>query len=140
MQEYDDTTERQAFLTSMCLDLERVNKDIAQLLKEREELTSNIIDALGHNHEGQKSYDYDVWKIEVKTPCVYTLDKKRYQEVYTLLPNQYNPVKESVSYSVDKKQFENALQEAPNAVRDILCEIVDKKPSKATVTLKERTA
>ena len=119
-------------------ELQKVNKQIAKLTLRKEELTQAIIDQLDHDHEGQKSYEFDLWKIEVKTPFVFSLDKKLYQSGKYSIPAEYNPIKESVSYSIDKKQCESFMKSAPKKVRDSLCELISKKPGKAAVTIKER--
>lgn len=138
MQEYDDTLERQQYLEESIKELECVNKKLAKLLVRKEELTEQVIGAIGHEHEGQRSYDYNIWKIEVKTPFVYSLNKKRYESGEIKLPPQFNPVKESVSYSIDKRLCDQYMLEAPKKVRDALAELIDKKPGKASVTIKER--
>jgi hypothetical protein len=134
----DDTSEREDYLNSSVKELDKVNKKIAELLVKKEELTEIIIGALGHEHEGQKSYQYNVWKIEVKTPFVYSLDKKKYESGIFKLPSEYNPIKESISYSIDKKMCDQLMNSAPKKVRDALIDLIDKKPGKASVTIKER--
>lgn len=118
--------------------LDAVNRKIARLMKIKEEMTENIIEALEHDHEGQRTYEYDVWKIEVKTPFIYTLNKKLYECGDFDIPKEFNPVKESISYTIDKKLAESALVEAPEDVKDMLVELIDKKPGKPSVTLKAR--
>ena len=54
------------------------------------------------------------------------------------MPEDFNPIKESVSYSVDKRLCDKFMTEAPKKVRDALAELIDKKPGKAGITIKER--
>lgn len=119
-------------------ELEKVNKQLAKLLVRKEELTEEIINVLEHDHEGQKTYEYGAWKIEVKTPFVYSLNKKLYESGEIKLPDNFNPVKESISYSIDKRLCDQYMQDAPKKVRDALAELIDKKPGKAGITIKER--
>lgn len=119
-------------------ELDKVNKNLAKLTLKKEELTSKIIRSLNHDHEGQKTYEYGVWKIEVKTPYTYSLNKKMYESGEIRLPPKFNPIKESVTYSVDKRKCEELMEEAPKEVRDMLVELIDKKPGKPGVTIKER--
>lgn len=119
-------------------ELQKVNRKLAMLLAQKEYLTNKIIGALEHEHEGQKTYEYDVWKIEVKTPCVYSLNKKLYESGSIKLPSEFNPIKESLSYSIDKRLCDKFMSSAPRKVRDVLVELIDKKPGKATVIVKER--
>ncbi len=134
----DDTSDRELYLNSSVKELDKINKKIAELLVRKEELTEIIIGALGHEHEGQKSYQYNAWKIEVKTPFVYSLDKKKYESGQFKLPKKYNPIKESISYSIDKKMCDHLMHDAPEEIRDTLIDLIDKKPGKASVTIKER--
>lgn len=138
MQDFDHTNEQEQCFSDSIKELEKVNKQIAKLLLRKEELTETIIGALEHDHEGQKSYEYGVWKIEVKTPFVYSLNKKKYESGDIKLPDNFNPVKESVSYSIDKRLCDQYMIEAPKKVRDALAQLIDKKPGKAGITIKER--
>lgn len=133
-----DTNEQERFFVDSVKELEKVNKQLAKLLLRKEELTEQIIGSLEHDHEGQKSYEYGVWKIEVKTPFVYSLNKKLYESGSVKLPEDFNPIKQSVSYSVDKRLCDKFMTEAPKKVRDALAELIDKKPGKAGITIKER--
>lgn len=136
MQDITNIQER-LFIESIS-ELQNINKRLAKLLVRKEELTADIISALEHEHEGQKSYEYGVWKIEVKTPFTYSLNKKRYQSGDIKLPKKFNPIKESVSYTIDKRLCDQYMLDAPEDIRDSLIELIDKKPGKASVTIRER--
>jgi hypothetical protein len=137
MQEYNHNEQEHAFSESIT-ELQKVNKQIAKLLVRKDELTELIISSLEHDHEGQKSYEYGAWKIEVKTPFVYSLNKKLYESGSIKLPAEFNPIKESVSYSIDKRLCDKYIIDAPKKVRDSLIELIDKKPGKAGITIKDR--
>jgi len=138
MQEFSDKNEQEQCFVNGIRELDKINKQIAKLNLRKEELTKEIIDSLEHEHEGQKTYEYGIWKIEVKTPFVYSLNKKMYESGEFKLPEQFNPIKESISYSVDKRLCDKYLEEAPKKVRDALAELIDKKPGKASINIKER--
>jgi len=93
MQEYDHTNEQERCFSDSIMELQKINKQLAKLLLRKEELTETIIGALEHDHEGQKQYEYGAWKIEVKTPFVYSLNKKLYEAGEIKLPDSYNPIK-----------------------------------------------
>lgn len=137
-QDMSDTINREEGLADSIKELEKVNKQLAKLSLRKEELTDLIVKAMNHQHEGQRSYDYDVWKVEVKTPFVYSLNKKLYESGSVTLPDNFNPIKESVSYTVDKRLCDKYMAEAPKKVKEALIELIDKKPGKASVTIKER--
>jgi len=128
---------RQHVLEDSIKSLQRVNRQLAKLTLERDELTADIILALGHEHEGQKSYEFGVWKIECKTPMTFSLDKKAYESGDVYLPAEFDPVRKSISYSVDKKMCEAYMATASQSARDALCKLIEKKPSKPSVTIKE---
>jgi len=138
MQTYDDTCERFGCLSVSVEEMQSINKQLSKLLVRKEELTDIIIGAIGHDHEGQKSYDHGEWKIEVKTPFVYSLNKKLYESFENDIPKKFNPVKKSISYSIDKKLCDEFIQESPDEIREILVELIEKRPGKASVTIKER--
>lgn len=138
MQDHDQTNEQERCFSDSIAELQKVNKQLAKLILRKEELTDQIIGSLEHDHEGQKSYEYGAWKIEVKTPFVYSLNKKKYESGEIKLPDDFNPIKESVSYSVDKRLCDKYMMDAPKKVRDALAELIDKKPGKAGITIKER--
>lgn len=123
-------------LESNISELQEVNKQLARLLVRKEELTNMIVSGMNHNHEGQKTYEYNVWKVEIKTPVTYVLDKKLYESAK--LPQKFNPVKESISYSIDKGLCEKYMLDAPAKVKEVLAQLINKKPGKASVTIKER--
>ena len=138
MQEYSDTSEKEQTLVESIKELEKVNKNLAKLNLRREELTGNIIEAFSHSHEGQKTYEYGLWKIEIKTPCIYSLNKKLYESGNYELPEDFNPIRATTAYSIDKRLCEEYLEYAPDVVRDSLIELIDKKPGKANVVIRER--
>ncbi len=138
MQDYDTTNEEQRYFEDSIKELEKINKQIAKLNLRKEELVDQIIGSLAHNHEGQKSYDYGVWRLEVKTPFTYSLDKKLYESGKVNIPPEFNPIKESISYSIDKRLCEQYMEQAPKKVRDALAQLIDKKPGKPGVNVKER--
>jgi hypothetical protein len=119
-------------------ELEKVNKQLAKLTLRKEELTNMIISGMSHNHEGQRTYEYDVWRVEIKTPITYALNKKLYESRSITLPDNFNPIKEFLSYSIDKGLCDKYMLDAPKKVKDILTELIDKKPGKASITIKER--
>jgi hypothetical protein len=119
-------------------ELEKVNKQLAKLTLRKEQLTDIIVSGMSHNHEGQRTYEYDTWKVEIKNPITYALNKKLYESGSVTLPDNFNPIKESVSYSIDKGLCDKYMASAPKKVQQALAELIDKKPGKASVTIKER--
>lgn len=139
MQNYnEDLLNEQTFLEELIKDLQCTQRKIARLKLRKEQLDHDIICALGHEHEGQKSYEHEIWKVEVRTPCIYSLDRSKYKSGEVNLPDQYNPIKESISYTIDKQLCEFFMETAPKPIRMKLSELIEKKPGKASVSIKER--
>jgi hypothetical protein len=138
MNNYGNINEQEECLVESVKELDKINKQLAKLSLKKEELTGLIIDALEHEHEGQKTYEYGVWKLEVKTPFIYSLNKKAYESLEFNIPSKFNPIKESVSYTIDKRLCDKYMNEAPEEVRYVLIDLIDKKPGKASVVIKER--
>ena len=138
MQEIDHTDEQERCLNLSVKELDKVNKQLAKLNVKREELIDIIIGSLSHNHKGQKSYEYGEYKIEVKTPNIYSLNTSLYKSGSVKLPDLYNPIKESISYSVDKILCDQYLQDAPDDVIESLALLIDEKPGKKNVVLSRR--
>lgn len=116
-----------------------VNKSISKLTVEKEELTASIINSMNHEHEGQRSYEYGIYKIECKTPMVYSLDTARYKSGDVVLHDGFNPIKQSVTYSVDKIKCDEYMANAPADAKAAICELISKKPGKSAVTIKARS-
>ncbi len=137
MQHYDDTQQYRHQVNDDLKELNSINKKLAKLLLRKEELTEEVIGLFGHEHEGQKTYEFDEWKVEIRTPCVYSLDKKLYESGRFSLPAEYNPIKQSVSYTIDKRLCDDYITKAPKKIRDALAELIEKKPGKPSVHIKE---
>ena len=138
MQAQDDTLLRQRVLEESIEEFEIINNQLANLLLRKEELTSEIINCLGHKHDGQKTYEYNIWKIEIKTPCIYSLNKNLYESKKDKIPEHFNPIKQSISYSIDKRLCDKYIQDAPKSIKNTLIELIEKKPGKAGITIHER--
>jgi citrate synthase len=132
---YDTTIEREYVLAGAIEELETVNAEIAKLTVRREELTREIIAAVGHDKEGQKSYNYREWKVTCKTPNIYALDTRAYKSGKVFLPEEDDPVKQSITYTVDKKRFQECYKNATDLVRDSLNKLITVKPGKPSVSV-----
>ncbi len=125
-------------LTASIKELEKVNKQLAKLNLVKEQLTEEIIGSFGHEHEGQRTYEHESWKIEIRTPVIYSLNKKLYESGDVKLPLEFDPVKESISYTIDKRLCDEYMETAPKNIKVKLIELIEKKPGKPGVTIKAR--
>lgn len=119
--------------------LEKVEKKLSKLTVEKERLTAEIIRSLNHTHKGQRSYPVGSYTVEVRTPVIYSLDKKRYESGEVGLPPRYNPIKQSISYTVDKKLCDEIFSSAPAEVVGMVAQLISEKPGKPSVTIKARS-
>jgi hypothetical protein len=119
-----------------CLyDLNYIQNEIAALKIRQQELEEEVITMFSHTHEGQKTYRYGQYDIKIKTPFVYTLNKRLYESGQYFIPEECNPIKVSLKYDVNKRLCDQFMEYAPETVRDALAELIDKKPGKPSVTV-----
>ncbi len=138
MQDHDPINEQERFFVESVKELEKVNKQLAKLLLRKEELTDQIIGALEHDHEGQKSYEYGVWKIEVKTGVTFSLDKDAYESIASKIPEGLDPVKKRIAYDISKSIINEIEKRGNSKELNILSKFISKKPSKPSISIKER--
>lgn len=135
MRQQLEVTDRELCLEDSIKQLQSTNKKLAQLTLEKERLTDTIISSIGHAHEGERSYEVGVWKVTCRTPFIYSLDKKMYESNDVYIPDEFNPIEQSFSYKVNKKECDYYMTVAPKSVRDGLLELITKKPGKASVAV-----
>lgn len=135
MRQQIELNDRAESLEQNIKQLESVNKRIAKLLVEKEALTDSIIAGIGHDYEGQRTYQFNEWDITAKTPYIYSLNTKKYKAGDVYLDEAFNPIQESVSYKVNRELAEEYMNTAPASARSALLELITKKPGKASVTI-----
>lgn len=109
--------------------------DRKKLEQEKAKYYAEVIEELHHNKDGQKSYDVDEYKVTVKTPNDYKIKLPRHEveELLKKLPQKYNCFTQEVKYKVDKKLYDEFIQTASKAARNILDKLVEIKPRKETI-------
>ena len=130
--------EQECFFVESVKELQEVNKQLAKLLLRKEELTQDIITSLDHVHEGQKTYEYGAWKIEVKTGVTFSLDKDAYELISSKIPDGLDPVKKRIAYDVSKAMINEIEKRGNSKELNILSKFLSKKPSKPSISIKER--
>ncbi len=139
MNQQDTSAQQQQVLETSLERLQAINVDIAKLSVEKEQLTKDIVAALGHEKEGERTYEVGIWKVKAKTPYIYSLDTKAYKAGDVYLPSQFDPIKQSTAYTVDKKLFDKYYATSPANIREALVQLVTIKPGKASVSLDMRS-
>jgi hypothetical protein len=113
--------------------LDFVNYQISELVDIKQKLEEEIIEGLSHAHEGSKSYVVGKYKVTIKTDFIYSLDKEEYSVLKGHVPAEFNPVKESVSYTIDKRIIKKAEDYASKDELMLLSKLISKKPAKPNV-------
>ena len=120
-------------------ELEKLNKKLAKLRLDKEELEMELISVIGHEYEGSKTYDIGDRSVTLKTDIIYSLDKKSYISGDYYLPEEFDPILQKVSYEVNKKLFNHYESISPVSVREVLNTLITKKNSKPSVSIKVRS-
>jgi len=119
--------------------LNKINHEIARLKVEKEQAEEKIKKLFDHNCEGQKTYYFKEYAVEVKTNLNYVVDKKEYEVLKGQMRKEFNPIKEVVKYEVDKKKYEEVLTYGSQEDIKLLSEVSHTKPAKLSVTIKPNT-
>lgn len=124
-------------ITAIANTVFEMNNNIRELQEAKFALESKLIYLLDHRkEEGQESHKIGEYKITVKTGFNHKLDIKKYQEVAHLLPNKFDPVKTSVKYELNERDYRNIKEYATNETLLTISEFLTSTPSKPYVTIK----
>jgi hypothetical protein len=139
MQHYQlELEQREQRAIEITAELEKINRKLAKLRLDKEELELELIATIGHEHIGSKTYDVGERSVTLKTEMIYALDKKAYCSGDVFLPAEFDPILQKVTYEVNKKLFNHYESIAPASVRETLNMLVTKKNSKPAVSIKVR--
>ena len=115
--------------------LDFCNFQIAEILDIKQKLELKIIEGLEHTYEGSKTYEVGKHKVTVKTDYIYSLDKEEYQVYKSKIPAEFNPVRESIKYEVDKRLMRKAEEYASKDDMMLMSNFITTKPAKANVKI-----
>ena len=116
--------------------LQKINLKIAKLKAEKTEIEQGIIINIGHDYDGQKSYEVGHMGITIKTTFNYSFDKKMYLSEDFVLPVAFDPVKEETTYKLDKKLVDQYMESAPKKIKNKLIDLITKTPATPSVSIK----
>lgn len=116
--------------------LEIVNYQLAQLKEIKERLENQVVEKVNHTIEGQKKYDCGKYAVTVKSGVIYSLDKNEYQIYKNHLQESLNPVREKISYEIDKKHMKEVEKYASQKDLEVMAHFITKKPAKVSVSIK----
>lgn len=132
-------TSRDSKLEECICRLQEVKKQISMLANIEKKLTGIIINEIGHDKDGQKTYYYNQYAVEVKTPTNYTLDKTLYKKFKDEIPAEVNVVDEVVEYKLNRKKLSEAIKLLDDDKLSVLGKFIDAKPGKPSVNIKPNT-
>ena len=130
--------QREQKAIALTYELEKLNKKLAKMRVDKEQMELELISVIGHDFEGSKSYDLADRTLILKTEMIYSLDKKAYANGDLYLPPEFDPILKKVNYEVNKRLFNAYEKMAPLNIRNTLNELIEKRPSKPNVTIKVR--
>lgn len=131
----EEVGKREEYLMNLISEIDYINHELARLKVAKEELEKDLIAAIGHSHEGSKTYNIRDKSITIKTDIIYALDKNAYISGDYYLPPEFDPVLQKVTYEVNKSLFKSYYNHSPAAVRDTLDKLIERKESKANVKI-----
>lgn len=113
-----------------------VNYQMAQLKDIKERLENQLVERVDHKIEGQKKYDFGKYAVTIKSGVIYSLDKAEYQVYRGHLQESLNPVREKITYEIDKKHMKEVEKYASDKELEIMAHFITKKPAKVSVSIK----
>ncbi len=109
---------------------------LADTKKIKDELNERLNALLEHKEEGQKTYKIGRYAITVKSGKIFSLDKEEYEVVKNQFTKGLNPVKEKVSYEVDRETLRKIEVYGNENDHILIDKLISVKPSKISVSVK----
>ncbi len=127
--------------------LNKINTQIAELKQIKEDLERIVISALGranyvdgkmHDiiHDGQKSHEIGVYKVEISTDYNYKINKSEYEIYKSHLPKEFDPVISEVKYRINKKVFNSINVYGSDEQKIIRDKFITMEPAKPSVKIR----
>lgn len=115
--------------------LNSLNFKIAELLTIKEKIEKEIIGLFNHDKEGSKTYNIEKYNVIIKTDFTYSLNKDLYEAIKYEIPISINPVKEFISYTINKKLLKDIEKSNDSHSLLTLSKIITKKPLKPNIKI-----
>lgn len=115
--------------------LNKIHYEIAELARIKEELEARLCALLEHSDDGSKAYVIDKYKITISTGFNYTLNKEEFAIMGATIPACFNPVKQKISFEIDKRIIKEAEKYASQEELNLLAQVISKKPKKINVKI-----
>ena len=116
--------------------LSAVNRLLKNLNDDKAMLEASIAEDLNHHELGQKTYHInDDYTVVVVSGFNYCVDKFAYEAIKNKSALRFNPVREKMTYTVDKTVVKEAKKYANTQELLLLSEIISEVPTKLSVKI-----
>ena len=112
-----------------------INYEIAELARIKEELEARLSALLEHSDDGSRTYICDKYKVTVTSGYNYTLNKEEFMAIASRLPQCFNPVRQKMSYEIDKSIIRDAEKYGSAEELQLLAQVISKKPKKLHIKI-----
>jgi len=128
-------------LVETAKELMMINEQIKDLEKIKSSLNERMRIIFNHaKEEGSSTYREEGFEVCITTGFNYSLDKGKYKVMKGQINSVFNPVKEKVSYELDKTIIRDCEKYGDVADKIALSEVLKKTPKKLYVTVKKEDA
>ena len=133
MNDFPEVDNKQERIKELAMTLDGISYQVAELLRIKESLEVKLCTMLDHGDDGSKTYTIDRYKVTVKTGWIYTLNKEEFSAIGERLPKCFNPVKQRISYDLDKSIIRECEKYGSVDDLNLLAQLITKKPSKLNI-------
>jgi hypothetical protein len=131
--DFPEVDNKQERIKELAMTLDGISYQVAELLRIKESLEAKLCAMLDHGDDGSKTYTVDRYKVTVKTGWIYTLNKEEFAVIGERLPKCFNPVKQRVSFDLDKSIIRECEKYGSVDDLNLLSQLISKKPSKLNI-------
>jgi hypothetical protein len=133
---FPELADKHHAIKDIIVTLEAVNYQIAELKRIKEAQEDKLKTLFNHTKEGQETYVFERYKVEISTGYNYRLNIKKYLEFRELLDPKFDPVKEVVKYELNKKLIKDCEEYGTFDDKDALSAFVEKNDKKLSVKIR----
>lgn len=133
MNDFPEVDNKQERIKELAMTLDGISYQVAELLRIKESLEAKLCTMWDHGDDGSKTYTVDRYKVTVKTGWIYTLNKEEFAVIGERLPKCFNPVKQRISFDLDKSIIRECEKYGSVDDLNLLSQLISKKPSKLSI-------
>jgi len=115
--------------------LEQIKYQVAELLNMKAAIEKELQEYFHKDKDGQTTYAFERWNVEITTGWNYKLNKKKYAEWEDMITPRFNPIKETVKLEINKKIYRECEEFGSDDDRLALSEFTSKSEKKLNVKI-----